>query len=213
VQKVARNETCSQLLATSEPLPGELPDELADCLKKLAEAYLPVLASRFEAGSDKLGATLTSAGREEPATATGPPVLGGRIERLEDDLTLRLVLLVRRVAVPLRAMMGQVVFGSLLLCLALEWYPFQPQRPIATFLWSSLIVTTLIVVGIVVRLDRDPFLSRTSGTRPGVVTFDWSLVASIGPYILPTLAFLVTAFPGVSYWLRSVLAPLGNALR
>ena len=45
----------------------------------------------------------------------------------EDLLALRIVYLVSQFAAPLRSMSAQLIYGPILLLLAIAWYPFHPS--------------------------------------------------------------------------------------
>ncbi len=53
----------------------------------------------------------------------------------EELLALRIVYLVSQFAAPLRSMSAQLIYGPILLLLAVAWYPFHPQRLMAIMIW------------------------------------------------------------------------------
>ena len=136
-----------------------------------------------------------------------------RMERVEDALALYLVLRLRTYALALRQMACALTIGPPLLLLAMTSYPFQPQQLTTTLIWTFILLALGAILMIHIGVDRDEFVSRVSGTTPNAVTFDWAFASNVLTRVVPALTVFLIAFPGISYWIRSVLGPLSRALR
>ena len=135
------------------------------------------------------------------------------MKRVEDALLLYLVLRIRAWGLALRSLAGVLSIGPLLLLLGMTWYPFQPQQLTVTLAWTLILTALLIVLYVYVQVDRNEFVSKVARTTPNATTLDWTSASSLLTYLVPAMTVFLVAFPGVSYWLRSVLGPLSRALR
>ena len=90
-------------------------------------------------------------------------------------------------------------------------YSFQAPQAITRFLIIGLIGAGIIVVRAFAQIERDPILSRLSGTAEGELGKDFYIrVISYGA--LPILTVLSTQFPSISRFLLSWAQPTLEAL-
>jgi hypothetical protein len=103
------------------------------------------------------------------------------------------------------------VSGFVLVVLALNSYSFQAPQAITRFLIIGLIGAGVIVVRTFAQIERDPILSRLSGTTEGELGKDFYIrVITYGA--LPLLTVLSTQFPSISRFLLSWAQPTLEAL-
>ena len=201
--------------ATEDLLPaGELLNEPAKRLEKtlpeLVTWWGTLPLSRDSSSSQTKGAS--GHPPEEKATDYSTPYRRW-MERVEDALALYLVLRLRTYALALRQMARALAIGPALLLLAMTSYPFQPQQLTTTLIWTFILLALGAILMIHVGVNRDEFVSRVSETTPNAVTSDWAFASNVLARVVPALTVFLIAFPGISYWLKSVLGPLSRALR
>ena len=98
-----------------------------------------------------------------------------------------------------------------LLALALNSYPFLSRSVITGVITIAFAAVVITIVSIFSALDRDPILSRTTGTDGGQL--DRFFVIKILAYVsLPLLAVLGSYFPPIGHFMFSWLAPAAEAL-
>lgn len=131
----------------------------------------------------------------------------------EELLALRIVYLVSQFATPLRCMSAQLIYGPILLLLAIAWYPFHPQRLMAIMIWVFIAAGVIVTLAALFQVERSDFVSRVSRSAPSSVKLDQNLLANLLPYIVPVVGFLLTAFPSLGYWVGSLLEPIGRAVK
>ena len=131
----------------------------------------------------------------------------------EELLALRIVYLVSQFAAPLRSMSAQLIYGPILLLLAVAWYPFHPQRLMAIMIWLFIAGGVLATLIVLLQIERSDFVSRVSRTAPNALRVDQTLLTNLLPYAVPVVGFLLTAFPSLGYWLGSLLEPIGRAVK
>jgi hypothetical protein len=131
----------------------------------------------------------------------------------EDLLALRIVYLVSQFAGPLRSMSAQLIYGPILLLLAIAWYPFHPQHLMSIVIWAFIAGGVLATLLVLVQVERNDFVSRIARTSPHALKLDQNLVSNLLPYAVPVVGFLLTAFPSLGYWLGSLLEPIGRAVK
>jgi hypothetical protein len=131
----------------------------------------------------------------------------------EELLALRIVYLVSQFAAPLRSISAQLIYGPILLLLVVAWYPFHPQRLMAIMIWIFIVAGVLGTLAVLLQVERSDFVSRVSRTAPSVLKFDHNFLSNLLPYAVPVVGFVLTAFPSLSYWLGSLLEPIGRAVK
>jgi hypothetical protein len=131
----------------------------------------------------------------------------------EELLALRIVYLVSQFAAPLRSMSAQLIYGPILLLLAVAWYPFHPQRLMAIVIWVFIGGGVLVTLATLIQLERSDFVSRISRTAPNAMPVDQTFFANLLPYAVPVVGFIFTAFPSLGYWIGSLLEPIGRAVK
>jgi hypothetical protein len=131
----------------------------------------------------------------------------------EDLLALRIVYLVSQFSGPLRRMSAQLIYGPILLLLAVAWYPFHPQRLMTIMIWAFIIGGVLVTLMTLVQVERSEFISRVGRTAPNAFKLDQTFVSNLLPYAVPVVGFLLTAFPSLGYWLGSLLEPISRSIK
>jgi hypothetical protein len=148
----------------------------------------------------------TGEGDLDPATARW-------LAAAEDLLALRIVYLVSQFAGPLRSMSSQLIYGPILLLLAVAWYPFHPLQLLTIVIWAFILGGVLATLMVLVQIERNDFVSKVARTAPNSFKLDQTFIINLLPYAVPVVGFLLTAFPSLGYWLGSLLGPIGRAVK
>ena len=131
----------------------------------------------------------------------------------EELLALRIVYLVSQFAHPLRSMSAQLIYGPILLLLAVSWYPFHPLKLMSIVIWAFIVAGVLATLVVLIQIERNDFVSRVARKAPNSIMFDQTQLSNLLPYAVPLVGFVLTAFPSLSYWLGSLLEPIGRAVK
>ncbi len=131
----------------------------------------------------------------------------------EDLLALRIVYLVSQFAGPLQCISAQLIYGPLLLLLAVAWYPFHPLQLLTIVIWAFILGGVLATLVVLIQIERNPFVSRVARTAPNSFKLDQTFIANLLPYAVPVVGFVLTAFPSLGYWIGSLLGPIGRAVK
>ncbi|WP_165226844.1 hypothetical protein [Aquisphaera insulae] len=150
---------------------------------------------------------------EKAASAGLDPATLQWLSAAEGLLALRIVYLVSQFAAPLRSMSAQLIYGPILLLLAIAWYPFHPQQLMAIMIWIFILGGVLATLLVLFQIERNDFVSRVSRTAPNAVRLDQNMISNLLPYIVPAAGFVLTAFPSLGYWIGSLLEPIGRAVK
>jgi hypothetical protein len=117
-------------------------------------------------------------------------------EQVEEFIVTRIVNFLAVVFPSLQNLGYFVLFGLLLMLLAVTSYPFQPRNEFLFFNWVVILSFIGTAFWIFVQMDRDTVLSLLNGTNPGEVNFSRELVLRTFLYIgAPLLALLGAQFP------------------
>ena len=165
-------------------------------------------------------------------TAPAPPVVGGAddptitialpgldpatahwLEAAEDLLAMRMIYLVSQFAGPLQSMSAQLIYGPLLLLLAVAWYPFHPLQLLTIVIWAFILGGVLATLLVLIQIERNAFVTKVARTAPNSFKLDQTFIANLLPYAVPVVGFLLTAFPSLGYWIGSLLGPIGRAVK
>jgi hypothetical protein len=141
------------------------------------------------------------------------PATRAWLVKAEDLLALRIVYLVSQLAGPLRCMSAQLIYGPIVLLLAVAWYPFHPQRLMAIMIWAFISIGVFMTLMLLIQVERADLVSRLARIAPGSIRFDQTLISNLLPYAVPVVGFVLTAFPSLGYWLGSLLEPIGRAVK
>jgi hypothetical protein len=185
----------------------------------------PVIAWAWPSRS--LGQAYGGAGSAEAAQQDATAMQGGSsadetspeapsavwLNLAEELMAARIVYLVSQFAGPLRSMSAQLIYGPILLLLAVAWYPFHPMWLMSIAIWVFIGAGVLATLMLLVQIERNDFVSRVARTAPNALKLDQTFISNLLPYAVPAAGFLFTAFPSLSYWLGSLLEPIGRALR
>ncbi len=110
-------------------------------------------------------------------------------------------------------MSAQLIYGPILLLLAVAWYPFHPLKLMSIVIWAFIIAGALATLTVLVQIERSDFVSRVARKAPNSIKFDQTQLSNLLPYAVPLVGFVLTAFPSLSYWLGSLLEPIGRAVK
>ncbi len=102
--------------------------------------------------------------------------------------------------------------GFVLLTISLKSYSFQSPQLIGRFLILTLIVIGYFIWTCMSQMERNPILSRMTGTVAGELNKDF-YVKLIGYGALPVLGVLASQFPSISNFLLSWVEPSLQAFR
>ncbi|MFL6353076.1 MAG: hypothetical protein ACJ74Z_14680 [Bryobacteraceae bacterium] len=102
---------------------------------------------------------------------------------------------------------GSFVF----LVAALNSFSFQTPQAIFRFLMVMLVIGAVAVLRVFAQMERDPILSRLSGTTGGELGKDFYLRA-LTYGALPVLTVLSTQFPAISRFLAAWIQPASTAI-
>ncbi len=182
--------------------------ELAWPRRSVEAAYGGSIAGAAAPPVPPVAGQVESTGEEglDPATARW-------LAAAEDLLALRIVYLVSQFAGPLRSMSSQLIYGPILLLLAVAWYPFHPLQLLTIVIWAFIIGGVLATLMVLVQIERNDFVSKVARTSPNTFRLDQTFITNLLPYAVPVVGFLLTAFPSLGYWLGSLLGPIGRAVK
>ena len=135
------------------------------------------------------------------------------LQLAEDYVLISLIFHLRRFAPPLRKLASFLMTSPVILLLAITVYPFQPQRMLTMLIWILVLGAASLSIWIFIQIDRDPFVSRVSNTTPNAVNFDVSFISSLMPLMVPVLGLILTVFPDLLFFMRSVLEPVARAIK
>ena len=102
--------------------------------------------------------------------------------------------------------------GFVLLTISLKSYSFQSPQLIGRFLILTLVVIGYFIWTCMSQMERNPILSRMTGTTAGELNKDF-YVKLIGYGALPVLGVLASQFPSISNFLLSWVEPSLQAFR
>jgi hypothetical protein len=185
-------------------------------------SHLPTVAMESERGL--VMAELQTIVAEANARRHGSPPESGVesaaqtsfVSMAEEFLALQFVDYVEWAIRHLRSL-AMFLFGGLLLTTALlSCYPFHPQGLFKLVFLVVAVATVATLVLVIAQVNRNPLLSRISGTEPGKVTWDRTFVMNVvGFGIVPLLTLVGSEFPAVRgtvfAWIDPLLKALGKA--
>jgi hypothetical protein len=135
------------------------------------------------------------------------------LARAQDFVALEGVAYLSQFFVQLRNLALFLAIAPLLLLLAVNSYPFQPQR-----LWLLLVAVlagtvTAAVLWIIVQIERDELVSRILKTTPNRLNFHWTFLSQVLLFATPVLGVLVAVSSDLSDLLHAWVDPLLQLLR
>ncbi|MGC2660984.1 MAG: hypothetical protein WA324_23770 [Bryobacteraceae bacterium] len=105
-----------------------------------------------------------------------------------------------------------VSLGYALLVLALNVYSLEAARSINRFLLVCFVVISVVIWRVMSQMERDPILSRLSGTKEGELNREF-YVKIIGYGALPIVTLLGSQFPAIGHFLTSWVEPSLEAFK
>lgn len=145
--------------------------------------------------------------RTKPAESADEEPAATRASK--EVLASELILYFESVVRQLRVLSFLLFLSVVLTTLLVNSYPFQPRQLLQTaalFVFAGVIVCLVWVIG---SMNRNPTLSRASGSKPGELTWDRTLVANLALYaIVPILALVTSQNPALRDKLFEWVKPL-----
>ena len=103
------------------------------------------------------GGSVASDGKAESESsqpeAEHEPTASQWLAMAEELLALRIVYLVSQFAHPLRSMSAQLIYGPILLLLAVAWYPFHPLKLMSMVIWAFIVGGVLVTLVVLVQIE------------------------------------------------------------
>jgi hypothetical protein len=99
-----------------------------------------------------------------------------------------------------------------LIVAALNSFSFQAPDAMFRFLMVTLAVSAVVVLVVLAQMERDPILSRLSGTPEGELGKDF-YIRALAYGALPVLTILSTQFPAISRFVSAWVQPAAAGLR
>jgi hypothetical protein len=162
------------------------------------------VAAEPEAGAVEPVVEDTAAGRKAAA----------RWRREVEELTALYVLdYVESIVRHLRYLAFYLIIALVLTTMLVSSYPFTPQSTVKGPFVLLLLGTVAGLVWVLVEMNRNPTLSRITGTSQGEVTWNARFVVNLLVVgVLPVFTLLSSEFPAVRDFLFSWVGPLLRAL-
>jgi len=203
--RLARAESAlAAALATGSEGPSASHTVLHATLAGATSALVSALAPVWERGA------LGRPAEKEPS----PSAAQTWLRRAEDLVATQVVVYIGSLFRHLRALLGFVTIGVLLLVLAVPSYPFQPSRLLNLFVWALVVALALGAIVLSVQINRCAVLSRITGTTPNRLDLDRPFVRSLVVYAgLPLLSLIATQIPVIGETLFAWVEPALRALR
>ncbi|MBV9267225.1 MAG: hypothetical protein JO061_13730, partial [Acidobacteriaceae bacterium] len=155
--------------------------------------------------------TLTQVVEETPFGNETKPVSAEAYDQAAKFITLQYSIYIGYVLHQLQNLLLCCITCFVLLVAALSSFSFQAPQAIFRLLTAGLIVAGCMVLMAFAQMDRDPILSRLTGTQEGELGKNFYLRAlSYGA--LPVLSLLAAQFPAISRYLSVWIQPATAAL-
>jgi len=149
--------------------------------------------------------------------ATPPPPVEDCLEWLqtaERFVALRFPAYFQPILLHMRSTIAYVTAGYLLLLICIASYPFQPRRLLLTICFVLLAFFVGSMMWVLIQIQRDPILSRLSGTTAGKVEWNREFILQVLTYgVLPTVGLLATMFPALGSGFLNWLEPFMRVFR
>jgi hypothetical protein len=130
----------------------------------------------------------------------------------EEFLAVRFVTLITYTLRLMRGFLEFIMYGFILLVMALAIYPFEGRLYIEVAILIVFVVSGALVATVFAQMDRDPLLSRLSETKPNQLGINFVIrLASFGA--LPLLTLLASLVPDIGRFLQSWLQPALQSLK
>ncbi len=131
---------------------------------------------------------------------------------VEEFLAVRFVTLITYTLRIMRGFLQFIMYGFILLVMALGIYPFEGRLYIEVAILIIFVVSGALVATVFAQMDRDPLLSRLSETKPNQLGINFVIrLASFGA--LPLLTLLASLVPDIGRFLQSWLQPALQSLK
>ncbi|HEY6393684.1 MAG TPA: hypothetical protein VIX89_20545, partial [Bryobacteraceae bacterium] len=153
--------------------------------------------------------------KRKPDPVNPPPPHGDDEKDIwyaEEFVALQYVEFIRYVLLQMRNFLEFATTGFVLLTVALLVFPFEGHRTLSIFTLAMFAVLAVCIIRVFNQMDRNPLLSRLSGTKANQLDFNFfTRVLAYGG--LPLLTLLGTMFPTIGSFLFSWLQPALQAMK
>jgi len=231
------SEEINRLLRSSSRVSRKIEDELSKAAEILLTQVLfecwnsggvrnPLMIERLEAieapykamaqAAQATSSTSVEAAEHgrQAASKSSPVACLHWLKLSEQFVALRFAAYIRPILLQIRNLVTTLTAGFLLLLVVITSYPFQPHRLLLTIQWGILLITVAGVMGVLVQMQRDPILSRLTGTQAGKVDWNREFFGEIFKYgIVPIAGLLAAEFPQLGSSLFSWVEPLLRGIR
>jgi hypothetical protein len=127
---------------------------------------------------------------------------------VEDHVVLMMAAYLGQFLVVLRHLVVFLLGAPALLFLVVSSYPYQPQRTLLLLVLGLFLAVLIRVGSVLVQVEHDPVLSRSSNTTPNRITFDRDFFTTVLPYLLPLVGILLALLGELTGVVTSWLDPL-----
>jgi hypothetical protein len=188
----------------------KVPDHVSKLNDALNAAFGLLSSSREEAWHEGVSDSIESREKKDEAPSEWKrdpiPIAA------EEFLAVRFVTFITYTLRIMRGFLEFIMYGFILLVLALAVYPFEGRLYIEVAILFIFVVSGAMVATVFAQMDRDPLLSRLSETKPNQLGINFVIrLASFGA--LPLLTLLASLVPDVGRFLQSWLQPALQSLK
>jgi hypothetical protein len=129
--------------------------------------------------------------------------------RAEELIAMQITMVIRELLSRVTSYLMLILALLVLMVTAISSFPIQPKQPLLAFTWVYVIAAIASALAIVVGMERDPILSRLSGTKPNRVNWDADFVLKLVLYgLVPLLTLFAAQFPDIGNTLLRWVAPI-----
>jgi hypothetical protein len=188
----------------------KVPEHVSKLNDALNKAFGLLSSSREEAWHEGISDSIQSREKKDEA----PPEWKKEPIPIaaEEFLAVRFVTFITYTLRLMRGFLEFIMYGFILLVLALAVYPFEGRLYIEVAILFIFVVSGATVATVFAQMDRDPLLSRLSETKPNQLGINFVIrLASFGA--LPLLTLLASLVPDVGRFLQSWLQPALQSLK
>jgi hypothetical protein len=197
---------------------NEIPFVQSPQKKAASEASSPLVQVNFAQGALQAAAPLhfvaTVGGSSQPAPAADRASADSdkEYETAFKYVALQYAIFIGYALRHIQNLLLCAVLSFVLLVLALNSFSFDGPQAISRLLMASLVAGGVVVIWVLAQIERNPIISRLSGSEAGVLGKDF--YQSVIVYgALPVLTVLGTQFPLIARFLTSWAEPTLGALK
>lgn len=157
---------------------------------------------------ERLAASLDEL-RAEAAASTSDSAPSRRARLASEILCVEVMLFVEWMISHVRHLCFFLLASIVLTTLLIASYPYHPRELVQLISWLVFAGVIGVLVWLIAALNRDPVLSRMSGTDEGRITWDRALFVNVALYVIvPVITLLGSSSPGLRDSFLSWVKPL-----